>query len=62
MVVTSDQLPPAVDSFEGSTLRRQPASSGSLAAAAVGKRILKQQLKTQLSSTAVVTQSGTAFR
>ncbi len=30
-----------------SSLRRQAASSGSLAAAAVGKRILKQQLKSQ---------------
>ena len=48
-------------SAESSSLRRQTASSGSLAAAAVGKRILKQQLKTQYLTTGECKSAG-AFR
>ena len=51
----------SMKSAESSSLRRQTASSGSLAAAAVGKRILKQQLKTQYLTTGECKSAG-AFR
>jgi hypothetical protein len=47
---------------EVSIMRRQATSSGSLAAAAVGKRIVKQQLKSHTVSTAGESKSRGAFR
>jgi uncharacterized protein (DUF2147 family) len=47
---------------EASIMRRQATSSGSLAAAAVGKRIVKQQLKSHSVSTAGESKSRGAFR
>ena len=46
-ILTSASKSVDVKQESTSSLRRQAASSGSLAAAAVGKRILKQQLKSQ---------------